>query len=240
MRGVSILLMRLLTLLMLLCATLCYAQEKEPINRTWTSIAGTKVDAELVSFTDREVVLKLKDGKTIKLRLDKLAEYDRYFLKGLEKAIVPEGGIKYHQLDDNFLDIIQGKKGNKEYIHYLNKKRFSGVAYKMRPNPDRDLFTKPTDEGYFTNDVWDVITFKNGMPNGVYKNFHGNGQKSSEEILDGKKGVKNGLSISWSESGKIISVKNYKDGEVVKGSEKFWNSKGEPVNSRKEAYKINP
>ena len=105
----------LLTLPLFLCATLCYAQEKEPINRTWTSIAGTKVDAELVSYTDRDVVLKLKQGKTIKLDLNKLAEYDRYFLKGLEKAIVPEGGIKYHQLDDNFLDIIQGKKGNKEY-----------------------------------------------------------------------------------------------------------------------------
>ena len=117
MQGVSVLLMRLLTLLMLLCATLCYAQEKEPINRTWTSIAGTKVDAELVSFTDREVVLKLKDGKTIKLRLDKLAEYDRYFLKGLEKAIVPEGGIKYHQLDDNFLDISlkQDKNTKKKF-----------------------------------------------------------------------------------------------------------------------------
>ena len=79
----------LLILLLLLCANVCYAQVKEPINRTWTSIAGTKVDAELVSFTDREVVLKLKQGKTIKLALNKLAEYNRYFLKGLEKAILP-------------------------------------------------------------------------------------------------------------------------------------------------------
>ena len=237
----------LLVLLLFLCANVCYAQEKEPINRTWTSIAGTKVDAELVSFTDREVVLKLKQGKTIKLALNKLAEYDRYFLKGLEKAILPEDGIKYHHLDDNFIDLIEGKKGNKEYIHYLNKKRFSGVAYKMHSNPDRDLFTKPTDDAYFTDIVWDIITFKNGVPNGLYKSFHENGQKTLEE--NWKNGKRDGLSISWyagykatnsSRGGKIITVKNYKNGEVVKGSEKFWNSKGEPVNSRKEAYKINP
>jgi hypothetical protein len=157
--------MRLLTLLLFLCATLCYAQEKEPINRTWTSIAGTKVDAELVSFTDREVVLKLKDGKTIKLRLDKLAEYDRYFVKGLERVTVPEGGIKFHQLEDNSLEIL-GNKSNKlihnKLIHYLNKKRFSGIAYKMRVNPDADLFLEPNDEAGFTNNVWETQLFKNG------------------------------------------------------------------------------
>ena len=114
-------------------------------------------------------------------------------------------------------------------------------------NPDRDLFTKPTDDAYFTDIVWDIITFKNGVPNGLYKSFHENGQKTLEE--NWKNGKRDGLSISWyagykatnsSRGGKIITVKNYKNGEVVKGSEKFWNSKGEPVNSRKEAYKINP
>ena len=98
---------------MLLCVRnlLCYTQEKEPINRTWTSIAGTKVDAELVSYTDREVVLKLKQGKTIKLRLDKLAEYDRYFVKGLERATVPEGAVKEYKLNQELDDVrrVNGK-----------------------------------------------------------------------------------------------------------------------------------
>ena len=30
---------------------------------------------------------------------------------------------------------------------------------------------------------------------------------------------------------------NYKDGKLVEGSEKFWNSKGEPVDSLEEALK---
>ncbi len=225
----------LLILLLFLCANICYAQEKEPINRTWTSITGTKVDAELVSFTDREVVLKLKQGKTIKLRLDKLAEYDQYFLKGLEKAIVPEGGVKFHQLDDNISDLIQGKKGNKEYIHYLNKRRFSGVAYQMQTNTDK---LNRGDEGYYTDVVSQIITFKSGLPNGLYKIFYENGQKQGEVKmrLDGTNSLLNeGLDIRWDESGKIISVKIYKDGEVVEGSEKKWNEKGELIDSRKEA-----
>jgi len=45
------------------------------------------------------------------------------------------------------------------------------------------------------------------------------------------------LWIFWDETGKIIQVKTYKDGEVVKGSEKYWNSKGEPVDSIEEADK---
>ncbi|MDC0049765.1 SHD1 domain-containing protein [Verrucomicrobia bacterium] len=277
----------LLILLLFLCANVCYAQVKEPINRTWTSIAGTEVEAELVSFTDREVVLKLKQGKTIKLPLSKLAKYDRYFVKGLEKSTVPEGGVKYNQLDDNSWDIIQGKKGNKELLHYLNKKRFSGVAYKMQPKPNRDLFTKPGDEGYYTDMVSEVITFKSGLPNGLYKNFNGNGQKvwevkkrvksiqlitdglsirwdkSGKEIteatfVDNKKngletkwhsngqkeqernykdGKADGLVVGWHENGQKKGEVNYKDGEEVEGSRKYWNSKGEPVDTYEESIK---
>ena len=111
----------LLTLLLFLCATLCYAQEKEPINRTWTSIAGTKVDAELVSYTDREVVLKLKQGKTIKLALNKLAEYDRYFLKGLERVTVPEGAVKEYELKMDFDEL---RRVDGEVITRKNGKAF--------------------------------------------------------------------------------------------------------------------
>ena len=233
---------KLLILLLFLCANVCYAQVKEPINRTWTSIAGTKVDAELVSFNDREVVLKLKDGKTIKLRLDKLAEYDRYFVKGLERVTVPEGGIKSHQLE-----VELGNKSNK-LIHYLNKKRFSGIAYKMRVNPDADLFLEDNDEAGYTNNVWETQLFKNGVLNGPHKQIWQNGQKNYEvesyshnvkkiKLSTRRDSYYNGLYIEWDKTGKIIKVKTYKDGEVVKGSAKFWNNKGEPVDSIEEAYK---
>ena len=48
--------------------------------RTWTSIVGTKVEAELVSLTGNQVILKTKAGKTLKLPLNKLSKADQEFL----------------------------------------------------------------------------------------------------------------------------------------------------------------
>ena len=245
--------MRLLTLLLFLCATLCYAQEKEPINRTWTSIAGTKVDAELVSFTDREVVLKLKQGKTIKLALNKLAEYDRYFLKGLERVTVPEGAVKEYELKMDFDEL---RRVDGEVITRKNGKPFSGISYRMIPKSGKELnemrrkellealekneFLGARDEASkWTDKVWSITTYKRGVPNGLLKIFYQNGQKKAEGNADswGLDSRGDGLWIFWDETGKIIQVKTYKDGEVVKGSEKYWKSKGEPVDSIEEADK---
>ena len=65
-------------------------------------------------------------------------------------------------------------------IHYLNKKRFSGIAYKIRVNPDADLFLEPNDEAGFTNNVWETQLFKNGVINGPHKQIWQNGQKRYE------------------------------------------------------------
>ena len=251
MRGVSILLMRLLTLLMLLCATLCYAQEKEPINRTWTSIAGTKVDAELVSFTDREVVLKLKQGKTIKLALNKLAEYDRYFLKGLERVTLPKDAVKEYELKVDVDELRRGK-----VITRKNGKPFTGISYRMHSKSGKELLETRRKElqealeknellgdsneaSKWTNKIWSITTYKKGVPNGLLKIFHQNGQKKAEGNADrwGLDSRGDGLWIFWDETGKIITAKSYKDGEVVKGSDKHWNSKGEPVATAEESRK---
>ena len=52
---------------------------------------------------------------------------------------------------------------------------------------------------------------KDGKPDGLWTELYENGHKKSESY--------------------------YKDGKMVKGSLKFWNSKGEPVNSFREANK---
>ena len=245
--------MRLLTLLLFLCATLCYAQEKEPINRTWTSIAGTKVDAELVSFTDREVVLKLKQGKTIKLALNKLAEYDRYFLKGLERVTVPEGAVKEYELKMDFDEL---RRVDGEVITRKNGKPFSGISYRMHSKSGKELIETRRKElqealekneflgdsneaSKWTDKVWSITTYKRGVPNGLLKIFYQNGQKKAEGNTDswGLDSRGDGLWIFWDETGKIITAKSYKDGEVVKGSKKYWNSKGEPVDTYEEANK---
>ena len=57
------------------------AQDAKSELRTWTSIIGTTVEAELVSLTGNQVTLKTKAGKTIKLPLNKLSKTDQEFLK---------------------------------------------------------------------------------------------------------------------------------------------------------------
>ena len=48
--------------------------------RTWTSIIGTKVEAELFSLTGNQVTLKTKTGKTLKLPLNKLSKANQEFI----------------------------------------------------------------------------------------------------------------------------------------------------------------
>ena len=101
--------------------------------------------------------------------------------------------------------------------------------------------------------------FKYGMQDGLWVYWHRNGQKRGEgNWKDGKRdgllttwwenGQKRekgnwkedkwqGLWVEWHENGKKMSEEIYKDHKLVEGSAKYWNSKGEPVDSREEAKK---
>lgn len=48
--------------------------------RTWTDRQGRKVEGDLVSSNDREIVLRLKSGKNVTIPLDRLSDADREFL----------------------------------------------------------------------------------------------------------------------------------------------------------------
>ena len=63
--------------------------------------------------------------------------------------------------------------------------------------------------------------------------FYDNGQKKFE--VNYKDGKAEGLNVEWYENGKKRMETNWKEGKLVEGSEKFWNSKGEEVNSLEEA-----
>jgi len=79
------------------------------------------------------------------------------------------------------------------------------------------------------------INYKDGKANGLSVWWYRNGQKQME--TNNKDDKANGLSVWWHENGQKKLEVNYKDDEIVEGSEKFWNSKGEPVNSEEEAEK---
>ena len=75
--------------------------------------------------------------------------------------------------------------------------------------------------------------FKDGKPDGLNLGWHENGQKIREENYKDGKG--DGLQRGWHENGEILREANYKDGELI--SVKFWNNKGEPVDTYEEAIK---
>ena len=61
--------------------------------------------------------------------------------------------------------------------------------------------------------------------------LYAKGQKKSEtNVKDGKP---DGLWVRWHKNGQKKSESNYKDGVEISG--KYWNRKGEPVDSREEA-----
>jgi len=75
--------------------------------------------------------------------------------------------------------------------------------------------------------------YKDGKLDGLWVVWHENGQKAVEANY--KDGKEEGLETQWHENGQRGIEKNYKDGKLVEGSAKYWNSKGEPVDSKEEA-----
>ena len=77
------------------------------------------------------------------------------------------------------------------------------------------------------------VNYKDGDYNGQWLEFDENGQKAME--YNYKDGKVDGLMVWWHQNGQKSSEVKYKDNRRIQGSEKYWNSKGEPVNSREEA-----
>ena len=72
---------------------------------------------------------------------------------------------------------------------------------------------------------------KDGKQDGLAVYWYENGQKQAEENY--KDGEYDGLSLAWYENGQKKAEGNFKDNELISG--KFWNSKGEEVDSLEEA-----
>ena len=77
--------------------------------------------------------------------------------------------------------------------------------------------------------------YKDGSLDGLSIFWYPNGQKGNEGVY--KDGIMEGIHKMWHENGQKSWEGNYKDGQLVEGSVKYWNTKGEPVNSITEAIK---
>jgi antitoxin component YwqK of YwqJK toxin-antitoxin module len=84
---------------------------------------------------------------------------------------------------------------------------------------------------YDSGQVQALGQLKDGKPDGLVTGWHENGQKAAEQAY--KDGKKDGLWAMWHENGQKGVERTFKDGEEV--SAKYWNSKGEEVETEEEA-----
>ena len=83
---------------------------------------------------------------------------------------------------------------------------------------------------YDSGQVEELVQAKDGKPDGLMTEWHENGQKSVEATY--KDGEKHGPIRGWHENGQKLAEVTFKDGEEV--SAKYWNSKGEEVETYQE------
>ena len=88
-------------------------------------------------------------------------------------------------------------------------------------------------EMYDSGQASRLAEVKDGKPDGLMIEWYENGQKSGEGTF--KDGKPDGLVIEWHENGQKAAEATFKDGEEVSG--KYWNSKGEEVETKEEAWK---
>ena len=130
-----------------------------------------------------------------------------FYLKGSEE---PYSGKAFRLLEGEGLRLENYKDGKEHGLWVYWPNWFDGVYRK---------------EG--------EINYKDGKAHGLDVSWYRNGQKQS--VYNIKDDKANGLSVWWHENGQKGYEVTYKDDEIVEGSEKFWNSKGEPVDSLEEA-----
>ena len=186
--------------------------------RTWTAVNGKEVEAEFVSIEKGIVKLKLKSGKVFEVPANKLSKKDNEFITALAK---PE------ELEE------------REGVIYLKDSKipFTGKAFALNENGQKKM------EGNFKNGKKDGLetswyedgqkrsedNFKDGKLDGLSIFWFPNGQKGNEGIY--KDGIMEGIHRMWHKNGQMRAEAKFENGI---GSTKFWNSKGESVNSFEE------
>ena len=71
------------SLLILISLVFLFANGASAETRTWISSTGSKIEAELISFTNNTIVLRSADGRRITLPLHKLGPADQAFVREL-------------------------------------------------------------------------------------------------------------------------------------------------------------
>ena len=116
----------------------------------------------------------------------------------------------------------------KEAVDFESIEERDGLIYQ-----DNKPYSGWWKEMYDSGQASRLAEVKDGKPDGLMIEWYENGQKSGEGTF--KDGKPDGLVIEWYENGQKAAEATFKDGEEVSG--KYWNSKGEEVETKEEAWK---
>lgn len=133
------------------------------------------------------------------------------------------------------------ENGNKKVEVTFRNDKLDGIATKWYKNGEKEFeknFKNGEETGlgftwYENGQKHMEANKKDGRNDGLVTIWYKNGQKMAEENF--KYGKHEGLALYWHKNGQKGVEENYKDNKLVVSSAKYWNSKGEPVNSREEA-----
>jgi antitoxin component YwqK of YwqJK toxin-antitoxin module len=142
---------------------------------------------------------------------------------------------------------VNGKEVEAEFVSnekgIVKLKLKSGKVFEVPANKlskeDNEFITsltKPEGVNWDELEIREDIVYLKGSDTpytGKSFAFHENGQKREEG--NWKNGKVHGLAVGWHKNGQKETEVNWKDGKAVEGSRKFWNSKGEEVDSLDEA-----
>ena len=116
----------------------------------------------------------------------------------------------------------------KEAVDFESIEERDGLIYQ-----DNKPYSGWWKEMYDSGQASRLAEVKDGKPDGLMIEWYENGQKSGEGTL--KDGKEDGPVTMWHKTGQKLAEETYKDGEKV--SAKYWNSKGEEVETLDEAKK---
>ena len=222
---------RIIPFIIFCLSTICSAEL-----RTWTAVNGNKVEANYISSSKGIVKLRLKSGKLFEVPKNKLSKDDNEFIDSLfKKGVAVGSGVK-----KNLSKVVDGNKvEEREGVIYLKDSKipFTGKAFALHENGQKKM------EGNFKNGKKDGLetswyedgqkrsedNFKDGKLDGLSIFWFPNGQKGNEGIY--KDGIMEGIHRMWHKNGQMRAEAKFENGI---GSAKFWNSKGESVNSFEE------
>ena len=132
-----------------------------------------------------------------------------------------------------------GKEPSPPSLSDADIERLLKEAVDSESLPERDGLIYHDDKPYSgwgkemhdSDQAFRLVEIKDGKPDGLMIEWHENGQKSGEGTL--KDGKEDGPVTMWHKTGQKLAEETYKDGEKV--SAKYWNSKGEEVETYQEA-----